>query len=122
MALDFLNPYVDVAPWAANYDPSQDPYNYGSPGNNWYSGAGASSPSGGGLLSGLGDTVLGLASVYAGVEKAKVQAAQPLFQRGPNGVLYREGVPVGYGSTYTGQGISPLLLLLLVGGAFMLAD
>lgn len=118
MALDFLNPNVDVAPWAANYDPSADPYNYGSPGNNWYSGGGGSSATGGGLSFGLGDTLLGLANVYGGVQAAKIKASQPLYQVGPNGVLYREGMPVGYGSQ---GGISPLLLLLLVGAAIVMA-
>ena len=120
--LDFLSPSVDVAPWAADYNPSADPYNYGSPGNNWYSGPTGGSATGGGLLSGFGDTLLGLAQVYGGIEKAKVQASQPLYQVGPNGQLYREGVPIGaYGGGSIG-GISPLLLILLIGGAFMLAN
>jgi len=116
--MDFLNPSVDVAPWSSGYDAALDPYNYGSPGNNWYSGGSASSSTGGGLnFSGLGDTVLGLASIFGGVEKAKVQANTPLYQVGPNGQLYREGQPVGGGYAPGIGGISPLMLLILAGVA-----
>lgn len=114
---NFLDPSVDVAPWAANYDSSADPYNYGSPGNAWYSGQGGSSASGGGLsFSGFGDTLLGLAGIAGGVQVAKVKAETPLYSRGPNGQLYREGVPVGTYQSGIG-GISPLMLLILAGVA-----
>lgn len=116
--MDFLDPSVDVAPWAANYDSSADPYNYGTPGNNWYSGGGGSSATGGGLsFAGFGDTLLGLANIAGGVQVAKVKAETPLYSRGPNGQLYREGVPVGGYQTSGFGGISPLMLLILAGVA-----
>lgn len=100
---------------------SFEPDNWGSPGNSYYSGGGASAASGGGLnFSGLGDTVLGLASIFGAVEKAKVQSQTPAFQIGPDGRMYREGVPVsGYAASGLG-GISPLMLLI-IGGVVLFA-
>lgn len=63
---------------------------------------------------GLGSTLTGIAQVWGATEIAKTKSATPLYQYGPNGQLYREGVPVS-GMQQAG-GISPLLLLLIVGG------
>lgn len=119
MALDFLDPSVDVAPWAANYDPTADPYNYGTPSNSFFSGSDAGSVGGSGIgtssdwLKVFTTTVGG----YVGLESAKIKAQTPMYQRGPNGQLYREGVPVaGY---QTAGAISPVMLLLLAGAAFL---
>lgn len=74
--------------------------------------------------SGFGGTLVDLAKVWGTVEVANTKAAQPIYSRAPNGQLYREGVPVGTlpGGT-GGGGLSPLLLLLLIGGAiFALKD
>lgn len=55
-----------------------------------------------------------LVSSYANIEAAKIKASQPIYSRGINGQLYREGIPVG--AVATNGGISPLMLLLIVGG------
>jgi len=77
--------------------------------------------SGGINWGGLGSTLTGLAQVWGATEIAKTKSTTPLYQYGPNGQLYREGVPVS-GMQQAG-GMSPLLLLLLVGVAvFALKD
>jgi hypothetical protein len=71
---------------------------------------------------GLGNTATELAKVWGAVEIAKSRAQTPLYQYGPNGVLYREGVPVS-GGMQQGGTLSPIMLLILVGiAAFALAD
>jgi hypothetical protein len=70
---------------------------------------------------GLGSTLTGLAQVWGGVEVAKTKNATPLYQYGPNGQLYREGVPVS--GMQSASSISPLMLLLIAGAAvFLLKD
>lgn len=78
---------------------------------------------GGGLnFNGFGSALTGLAQVWGGVEIAKSKASVPSYQVGPNGMVYREGVPVSQGLSSAG-GISPLMLLILAGVAiFALKD
>lgn len=83
-----------------------------------YSGSGAPGLN----FGGFGDTLTGLAQVFGAVEIAKSKNATPLYQYGPNGQMYREGVPVN-GQMAQSGGISPLLLLILAGVAiFALKD
>lgn len=80
--------------------------------------SGADSGGGGinwGSLGGVGSTLLGLAQVYGATEIAKTKSETPLYQVGPNGVMYREGVPVS--GMQPAGGLSPVLLLILVGVA-----
>lgn len=69
--------------------------------------------------SGFGDTLVDLAKVYGGVEVARNNQAQRQFYAvGPNGRPYVEGRP---GQQYQ-QGISPLLMLLIIGGIIYAAS
>lgn len=84
-----------------DFGPVNDPTAYGfdaGAGINW---------------SGFGDTLVDLAKVYGGVELAKNRQS-PMYSVGPNGQVYRQGAPAPqYGQT---GGMSPLLILLLIGG------
>lgn len=80
-----------------------------------YLGGGASS---GINWSGFGNTLVDLAKVYGGVEVARENANRQFYAVGPNGRPYVEGRP---GQAYQ-PGISPMLLLLIVGGIIYAAS
>ena len=85
----------------------------------YYLGTGSSSGGTGINWSGFGDTLTDLAKVYGGVEIARNQQAQRQFYAvGPNGRPYVEGRP---GQQYQG-GVSPLLMLLIIGGIIYAAS
>lgn len=70
--------------------------------------------------SGFGSTLTDLAKVWGGVTVAKTQAEaqqQNIYARAPNGMLYREGIPLS--SYQQSNGGSLLPLLLLAGVAFV---
>lgn len=60
--------------------------------------------------SGFGSTLTDLAKVYGGIEVAKNQPQRGIYALGPNGQPYYEGQRIQQG------GLSPLLVLLIVGG------
>lgn len=69
--------------------------------------------------SGFGGTLVDLAKVYGGVEVARNSQAQRQFYAvGPNGRPYVEGRP---GQAYQ-SGVSPLLMLLIIGGVIYAAS
>lgn len=61
-----------------------------------------------------------LANVWGAVEVAKVKANTPVYSRAPNGMLYRDGLPMNqpYGSTTGGNS---LLIILLIGAGVLFA-
>lgn len=69
--------------------------------------------------SGFGSTLVDLAKVYGGVEVARNNQAQRQFYAvGANGRPYVEGRP----GQYQQGGLSPLLVLLIVGGVIYAAS